>query len=225
MAQTFSIQRSPLQAWHQARCDDWCQLGDTSLPRHFTESASEMAAAAELALCDLSGSPLVEIKGPSASLWLTTHDLPIPQKIYDVTRLDERAWILRTGGDEFLLRGLPGATIAELTPHLPPAGFHDRILTTHRQDALLLLSGSRLAELISQTCALDFNQLETDRVYLSRVATVNCGLMKDRLGTCPVCWLWVDPSYSLDLWSQLVQIVDELGGQVIGAGCFYPELG
>ena len=41
---TTTIKRSPLHSWHESHCDNWCQLGGTSLPRHFTSSAEERAA-------------------------------------------------------------------------------------------------------------------------------------------------------------------------------------
>lgn len=223
MTHTVSLQRSPLHAWHQARCDNWYLLGDTSLPRHFTDPELELAASADLAACDLSGSPLVELKGAGAAAWLAGHRWPVPATIYEVAEIANRAWILRTGRDEFIVRGVPGTTMAQLADDLPPAGFHDSILTSHRQDALVLLAGSRIVELMSQTCGLDFDRLETQHIFLTRVATASCGLMKDQRADCPACWLWIDPSYSLGWWVQLAQIVDDLGGQVVGAGCFYPE--
>ena len=83
MNTTSTGKQSPLHHWHASHCDNWCQLGETPLPRQFAAAEEEQSAARDLALCDLSGLPLLEVKGPAAAAWLTTRNLPVPAAIYE----------------------------------------------------------------------------------------------------------------------------------------------
>ncbi len=217
---TTTEKRSPLHSWHEAHCADWCLLGETPLPRQFTDPDEERLAAGQLALCDLSGLPLLEAKGPGAANWLVARDLPVPTAIYEGTSTSEGGWITRTGSEEFLLRGAPGSELSELAGS-DPAG---DVLITSRQDAIFLVAGSRIGELMAQTCGLDYASLPPERTHLSRVAGVSCGLVKDQLRGMPVCWLWLDSSYALYLWEQLAQIIGDLEGKIVGLACFFPEI-
>lgn len=217
---TITEKRSPLHRWHEAHCANWCLLGETPLPRQFTDPDEERLAAGQLALCDLSGLPLLEAKGPGAAAWLAARNFSVPGAIYEGTSTGEEGWITRTGSEEFLLRGAPGSELSELTGS-EPAG---EVLITRRQDAIFLVAGSRIGELMAQTCGLDYDSLPHERTHLSRVAGVSCGLVKDQLRGMPVCWLWLDSSYALYLWEQLAQIIGDLEGKIVGVSCFYPEI-
>ena len=220
MNTTSTEKRSPLHSWHASHCDNWCQLGETPLPRQFAAAEEEQSAAGELALCDLSGLPLLEVKGPGAAEWLTTRNLPVPAAIYEGKSTGEGGWITRTGSEEFLLRSAASSSQPGLSGS-DPAG---TVLITDRQDATFVVAGHRIGELMAQTCGLDYASLPAHQTHLSRVAGVSCGMIKDQLNGIPVCWLWLDPSYALYLWEQLVQITTDLDGKTVGVSCFYPDV-
>jgi hypothetical protein len=98
------------------------------------------------------------------------------------------------------------------------------VLITDRQDAIFVVAGNRIGKLMAQTCGLDYGSLPAHQTHLSRVAGVSCGMVKDQLNGTPVCWLWLDPSYALYLWEQLVQITTDLDGKIVGVSCFYPDI-
>ena len=220
----MTLQHSPLQSWHASRCENWCQLGKTSLPRYFVSPEQERVAAADLALCDLSGLPLIEFKGPGAADWLSANGLSVPAEIYQGNSTTSDGWLTRTGSDEFLLRGSTDNRSTGLPLNLPDNRYQQDLLITTRQDALLLLTGQRINQLMGQTCGLDYDQLPSRETVFTRVAAVSCGLLKDQLADYPVCWLWIDPSQALYLWHELVQIIEDLAGHVVGAGCFCLEV-
>lgn len=221
---TTTGKRSPLHSWHETHCDSWCQLGDTLLPHHFAAPVEERAAITQLALCDMSGLALLEVKGPAAVGWLEARDLPVPRAIYEGELTGQNDWITRCGNDEFLLRGAPGNRLSQLAADIPRSGARHDLLITTRQDAVFLLAGRRSGELLAQTCALDHAVLTPGRTVFTRVAAVSCGLLKDQLDDNPVCWLWLDPGHALYLWQQLVQILRDLDGRVVGVCCFYPAV-
>ena len=217
---TSTGKRSPLHSWHASHCDNWCQLGETPLPRQFAAAEEEQSAAGQLALCDLSGLPLLEVKGPGATAWLVARNLPIPAAIYEGASDSEGGWITRTGSEEFLLRSAAGGSQVELSGN----DLAGDLLITDRQDAIFLVAGNRIGELMAQTCGLNYRSLPARQAHFSRVAGVSCGMVKDHLNGTPVCWLWLDPSYALYLWEQLVQITTDLDGKIVGVSCFYPDI-
>lgn len=219
-----TTERSPLYSWHASRCDDWCQLGDALLPRQFASADEECSAIEQLALCDLSGLPLFEFKGPGAADWLVSRDLPVPAEIYQGQATPGNGWMTRTGSEEFLLRGAVGSRRSELAGDLPGNGYQQDFLMTSRHDAVLLLAGCRSAELMAQTCALDYAAFTLEKTVFTRVAGVSCGLVKDQVNDDPVCWLWIDPSQALYLWQELVQIIQDLSGSIVGVAAIYPEV-
>lgn len=222
---TTAVKHSPLQSWHASRCENWRQLGKTSVPRYFTSPDQERAASLDLAICDLSGLPFLKFKGPGAANWLSANSLPVPAEIYQGNSTACNGWLTRTGSDEFLLRGSTDQQQPALSEELTTGIYQQELLITERQDALLLLTGQRINQLLGQTCGLDYDQLASRETVFTRVAAVNCGLLKEQLADYPVCWLWIDPSQALYLWHELVQIIEDLAGQVVGAGCFCSEAG
>ena len=77
---------------------------------------------------------------------------------------------------------------------------------------------------MAQTCGLDLREPVASRVVLTRVAGVSTIVLPERIRDEAGFRLWVDPSYAHYLWHQLVKISESLGGRVVGAGRFFPEL-
>jgi hypothetical protein len=194
----ISGKRSPIQGWHESQDADTGQ-----------------AACSQLMLRDMSGVPMLEVKGPGAADWLQARDLPVPARIYAGDVIGENGWITRTGREEYLLRGAVGSQLSDLAEDVADGGYRHGVLISSRQDALFLLTGQRIGELMAQSCGLDYAAITPRQTVLSRVAAVSCGLLKDQMEDNPVCWLWLDPSHGLYLWEQLVQIIQELDGVVI----------
>jgi sarcosine oxidase subunit gamma len=194
----ISRKRSPIQSWHESQGAD-----------------TEQAACSQLTLRDMSGVPMLEVKGPGAAGWLQARDLPVPARIYAGDVIGENGWITRTGREEYLLRGAVGSQLPDLAEDVAHGVYRHGVLISSRQDALFLLTGQRIGELMAQSCGLDYAAITPRQTVLSRIAAVSCGLLKDQMEDNPVCWLWLDPSHGLYLWEQLVQIIQELDGVVV----------
>lgn len=194
----ISGKRSPIQSWHESQGAD-----------------TEQAVCSQLTLRDMSGVPMLEVKGPGAADWLQAQDLPVPARIYAGDVIGENGWITRTGREEYLLRGAVGSQLSDLAEDVADGVYRHGVLISSRQDALFLLTGQRIGELMAQSCGLDYAAITPRQTVLSRVAAVSCGLLKDQMEDNPVCWLWLDPSHGLYLWEQLVQIIQELDGAVV----------
>lgn len=209
--------RSPVHDLLPSRDAQWGRVAGAPVPLRFAPNEAE--AARELALCDLSALTKLGLKGPAAEAWLRRHEVTIPPATYDTARLPGGGLIARLGGADFFLEGGPSDG---LLPRLAAAPAD--VYRVERQDATFLLTGARALRVLARQSSLDFATAEPLRVVLTRAGGVNCMVMPDRGGDVLAYRLWVDYTYAASFWESVVEIMEELGGRVVGAACFYPEL-
>ena len=184
--------------------------------------AGHSRAIEELAICDASALLKLGLKGRGAVGWLEKHGLSIPAKIFDYASLPGNGFLVRTGTAEFFLEDGPaGETLMRLTESLNfnPPDVHP----VWRQDAAFILSGRQTLEVLAQTCGYNFRD-SGDAFVMSRVAGVSCSILKQTVnGNVPTFRFWLDCSFGLYLWEELVQIIRELKGEIVGLTCYYPN--
>jgi sarcosine oxidase subunit gamma len=208
--------RSPVHDLLSCRSPQWGRAAGAPIALRFGDGEAE--AARELALCDLSALPKLGLKGPGAESWLRRHQVEIPPATYDVARLADGGLIARLGGADFFLEGGPSD---EVLPRL--AAVAADVYRVERQDATFLLSGARSLKVLARLSSIDFATASPRRLILTRAGGVNCGVLPDPDGV-PAYRLWVDFTYAASFWESAVEVVEGLGGRVVGAACFYPEL-
>ena len=220
---TIAPRLSPVHHLLEARGAQWGQLGDTPIALRFGPDEDERTALAVLGLCDASALRKLGIRGPGAGTWLVERGVELPAAVYDTLPLAGGGLVVRLGTNEFLLEdGIPGGTIAALPGQLagaPPGSYR-----VEREDATFLLTGSGAREVLAQMCSIDFRTAPRRRLVLTRAAGINAGILPDSLGDVPLFRLWIDCGYAVYFWEALVEIVEELGGKLIGAACCFPEL-
>jgi len=215
--------RSPIQHLLQAHGGEWTDVDNTPLAVRFDDADTEAKRASELGLCDLSALPKIGVSGNGAPEWLRTHGVDMPETIYDTKRLQDGGWVVRTAQDEYLVEsGPPCVTVPALSRELGPGC--EGVVRLERQEATLLLTGDRAVEVLAQTCAIDLRSSPKDRLILTRAAGASCGILPWMREEIPVYHIWVDNSYAVYLWETLENIVEELGGRVIGAAAIFPDL-
>ncbi|MDD3353007.1 hypothetical protein [Zoogloea sp.] len=179
--------------------------------------AAQPAAAARLGLADVSLTARYGCKGPGTVAWLQDAGLPIPPQPNSWLPLDGGGLIARLGFTEFLVEG-PDALIAGLaaTPRGPG------VYPVLRQDAALILGGSRLEELLRQTCNVNFRPLDpADRpVVLTSMVGVGVTVIPELRNGQPAVRIWCDGTYGHYLWETLLGIASELGGGAVAPHCF-----
>jgi sarcosine oxidase subunit gamma len=201
----------------------WCHAGSAPLALHFGAPEEEAAALRTLTLCDLSFLPKLGVKGPAAEDWLRAHQVDLPPAVYD-TRPLEGGLIVRLGASDFLMEGsVSGNLLARLADELDRSP--SRVYRVERQDATFVLAGARAGAVLAQLCSLDFSVTAPRRLLLTRAGGINCGILPDAVSDVPLYRLWVDCTYAVFVWEVLAGIVGELSGRLVGAACFYPELG
>lgn len=214
---------SPVHGDLEARGAQWGLGGRAPIAVHVDEPEIEHQAKATLALCDCSALSKLGVKGPDAATWLGKRGIGVPDGAFESGGLADGGVVVNlTGGEFFAESGPASETVPMLAAHLGQG--QSGVARVQRQDATFLLSGSRARQVLAQTCGIDFDQAPPRRLILTRLAGVTCAVLPQPEQDIEVYRLWVDHSHAVYLWQALVQISGELGGRVIGAACFYPDL-
>jgi sarcosine oxidase subunit gamma len=214
--------RSPVHHLLETPATVWGRLDGAPIALRLGEPAEETAAVQSLALCDLSALPKFGVKGPAAETFLRGQDIIVPGTTYDTRPLVGGGLIVRFGATDFFLEGgTSGAVLSRVSAALDS---EPGVYRVERQDSTFLLCGARALEVLAQLCSIDFRDAPPRRLALTRAGGVNCGILPDPAHPIPHFRFWVDPSYAVSFWEVLVEIAGELGGRVVGAACFYPEL-
>lgn len=150
-------------------------------------------------------------KGPGALAWLAHAGLPAPSVPNTWAALPDGGLIVRLGISEFLIEDVPGGHTSTRLGGLTLA---PGVYPVPRQDVSLLLAGS-CAELLLQTCALNFAAFDPALrpVALTSMAGVAVVAMPLPSGDCR---LWCDASYGAYLWQTLAEVAADLDGGPIG---------
>jgi sarcosine oxidase subunit gamma len=222
MSQTL-IGRSSVHHLIDALKPRWGSIGDTPVALNIAAPPAEEHVAAKLALCDLSALAKTGVKGPQAATWLAAQQLDVPQQTYDVTALPDGGVMTKISSNEFVLEsGIANQTVSAIKAAL--GSVQDGAYHTEQQMATFFLSGVCAGEVLSQTCGVEFEQVVNGRLLYSRIAGVSAAILPDTVNDLPVYRLWIGYNFGPALWQTLSQIAGELGGQVVGALCFYPQL-
>ncbi len=215
--------RSPIHAWLERRAPEWKNVRGTPMAVRLQEAGDEQTALNLLALCDVSALQKLGIKGPDAERFVADRGIAVPQAVYESQGLTDGGLIVRLAKDELMLEsGISGEVLPQLSSDLTSA--EGLVFRVDRQDATFLLTGSRATEVLAQSCSINFRDAAVSQLLLTRVAGVSCGVLPDTIGDRRIFRLWVDYTYAMYLWTTLVQISEDLGGCVVGAGCIFPEL-
>lgn len=218
------IASSPVHPLLDALGANWKQLGQTPIAAHFGAPKDEAKAALSLGLCDVSALVKLGIKGPLAKSWLQECGVDVPVTVFETRPQPDRGLIAQVHLDEFVIEsGIRDDCIKNIMVRLEagPCG----IYPIERHEATFFLSGSHTLEVLAQTCSVNFREVESKRLIYTRIAGTSCAVMPEVIQDIPVYRIWIDRSLAIYLWQILAEIVENLGGQVVGATCFYPELG
>jgi sarcosine oxidase subunit gamma len=197
----------------------WGRIGDMAIALEVADAS----LADDVAICDVSALAKVGVKGEGAGAWLKAQSIDVPDTLFDVRALDDEGTVIKVAGDEwFLESGINGETVARIERAFADAP--SNAMRIERSGATFILSGRRVHDALLQTCGVNLAEEPVGRVLYSRIAGVTCGIYPQVLAGRKVFRLWLDSSYADYLWEQFEQIITELGGGVVGATCFYPQL-
>jgi sarcosine oxidase subunit gamma len=173
-----------------------------------SRSAARSAASADgIVLTDLSRLPKCGFKGPGAPQWLAQLGLPVPQRANAWLPLEGGGIVARLGRTEFFLEdGAEGQAVARATAAFA-AGVAD-VYPVIRQDAGMLLAGSRCHELLAQTCNVNFPGLDPAQREAVMTQMVGVAVLVVHAGSDASSGyrIWCDPTYAPYLWETLSDV-------------------
>lgn len=152
---------------------------------------------------DVSRTPRAGVKGPGAAAWLAALDLPVPRAPNSWLPLPG-GLIARLGLSEFLVEGPEAAKLAAPLVH--------GVYPVLRQDAALTLKGTRLNDLLLETCSVDFRALDLAArpVVLTSMVGVGVTVIPGEEGGVPCCRIWCDGTYGEWFIETLAGVAGEL---------------
>ncbi|MGD9853629.1 MAG: hypothetical protein AB7U20_01635 [Planctomycetaceae bacterium] len=218
--------RNPIQHLLELRGPEFRMINGGTFAVRFPSVESEDSARRTLGLCDLSGLAKLGLKGRDAAGWLATQDVDVPPAVYESRDLADGGVIVRIGADEFLLEsGISGRSVSALAEQFRSRDPHTgRLERIERQEATFALCGAQALDVLRQTCSIHFDDVLPRHFLWTRVAGVNCGIIKNAIGPVQGFRLWADCSYAEYLWETLAEICASLDGRVIGAAAIFPDL-
>ena len=179
-------------------------------------SGPSESAAFSVALADVSHLPKCGLKGPDAMQWLRDHGIEPPAESNRWLPLPSGGVIARLGRSEFFIEdGAGGSVVSNMRTALgnDVSGVYPVI----RQDAGIALTGSRVNELLLQTCNVNFAALETGARNAVMTQMIGVSVLAIRVADepHPRYRIWCDPTFAPYFWETLAEIAVELGGGVV----------
>ena len=216
MSGSPTARRSAVHACLERLTPAWEERDGAKRARHFGDPDAEAAAAPVLGLADRGVLPRIGLKGPQAVAWARRQGIEVPGEIYGWTRAADGALTVRVGTGELFLQGGHVAAVEAALRHAAP---DTSCWPVRREDAALLLTGTRAAEVLAQACSYDFRDAAGSFV-MTRVALVSCSILVEDgvedADPAPVYHLWTAASYGPYLWDELLSIVRDCGGGPVG---------
>lgn len=175
-----------------------------------------------IGIADLSFLTRFGVKGANAADWLADQGLTIPDSPNSWHFLPAGGVMARLGLREFLLEDSINSSISlRLATPLATAcqSLPAKVYPVLRQDLALGLIGSRVHELLRQTCNFNFQALSLrDRpVILTSMIGVAVTVIPGERNGQPFYRIWSDGTFGPYFWRSLVEIATELGGGPIGS--------
>jgi sarcosine oxidase, subunit gamma len=202
----FEVQRALAARWTTVE----------SMPVAAAYGPNDRSVAQVVGIGDASARRRCGFKGPGAAAWLQQQSVPIPAQPNQWVELAEGGLAARLGRTEFLVEdGAGGTTCARLDALTVATDVYPVL----RQDAELVLIGSRAGELLLQTCSVDFAALDPARrpVVLTMMVGVGVTIAIEALEAARRYRIWCDATYAGYLWTTLVDVARDLGGGPVGA--------
>jgi sarcosine oxidase, subunit gamma len=174
-------------------------------------------------IADLSEQTQFGVKGSGAADWLRARSIPIPEGANRWQRLATGGIVARLGLTEFLITDPQNSQVALSLIEdcqLPPA----KVYPVLRQDMAIAVSGSKVPDLMLQTCSFNFRALDLSQqpVILTTMVGVSVTVIPSLQAEVPLYRIWCDGTFGAYLWRTLLSITEELGGGAIAADFLLP---
>jgi sarcosine oxidase subunit gamma len=167
-----------------------------------------------LGIADLSSLARFGVKGAGAAAWLAEYGIAV-ERPNSWAALADGGLVLRLGLGEYLIEEHTNRIVSRLANYSYPA----QVYPVLRQDLALALWGNRVADLLLQTCNINFRALvlSEQRVVLTTMIGVAVTILPGERDGLPFYRIWCDGTFGSYFWHTILEIAQELGGDAIGA--------
>lgn len=202
------MRETVLAAAHAQLQPRWTSVNGMRVPARF-EAEGDVR---ELAIADLSCFAKAGLKGPRAAAWLVERGVAVPPRA--------NSWcgdlIARLGETEFFLEGEAAGKVGEPVSQ--------GVYPVLRQDTAIAIAGTRVYEVLVETCSVNFASIDADALVMTSMVGVPVLVIPQQCEGVPLMRIWADPTFGPYLWQTLLEIVRELGGGPAGLASLFPQL-
>jgi len=149
------------------------------------------------------------VKGRDLVRWAGENGVAVPSTVFETRLVGDRGVLARVGSDEIILESDPGEPqlfTIEQALRRPWRG----IYRVEQQAATYELAGPLTKRVLAQTCAINFQDVESSRLIFTRVAGVSCCIIPRCHNADLIRRIWVDYTYARYLAETLAIIISEL---------------
>ncbi|MDE3208465.1 MAG: hypothetical protein KGL58_06460, partial [Pseudomonadota bacterium] len=95
-----------------------------------------------------------------------------------------------------------------------------------RQDAALILCGTKQNDFLSQTCNVNFAEMDEKKrqVVMTNMVGVSVVMVQNKINERYSWKIWCDGTFGHYFWETLFGITLEMGGGAVGCNRLYPGL-
>ena len=197
----------------------WRAMNGFGVPAHYGDVGGETAAAAHLAIADLTALPRAGYKGWGMADWIRGKGVSLPEA-NRAERQKDGTLACRLSSGELLL--LADDLQTDLIDRLADAWSMDDAVCfpVPRADASarLVVSGTEGAAMMAKMCGVDLraHRFADHAVAQTSVARMNVIVLRNDRGTSLAYDLIFDSASAVYLWRCLVDAMAEFGGNIVG---------
>lgn len=197
----------------------WRVVNGFGAPAHYGDVSGETAAAARLAIADLTALPRAGYKGWGMADWIRDQGVSLPEP-NQVRRQEDGTLACRLSSGELLL--LADDDEATLIDRLEGAWSMDDAVCfpVPRADASarLVVTGHESAAMMAKMCGVDLrgHRFSDHAIAQTSVARMNVIVLRNDRGAAPAYDLIFDSASAVYLWGCLVDAMAEFSGRIVG---------
>lgn len=197
----------------------WRVVNGFGAPAHYGDVSGETAAAARLAIADLTALPRAGYKGWGMADWIRDQGVSLPEPNL-ARRQEDGTLACRLSSGELLL--LADDDEATLIDRLEGAWSMDDAVCfpVPRADASarLVVTGHESAAMMAKMCGVDLrgHRFSDHAIAQTSVARMNVIVLRNDRGAAPAYDLIFDSASAVYLWGCLVDAMAEFSGRIVG---------
>jgi len=218
--------RSPVYRKLRDLDAEFVEVNGYAIATTIGDTATQVAAARHMSLCDISGLSRLGFKGPGTSEWITEQGLTVPVDCNRALRQSNGTLLARLAPNEVLILGdfdqqsmaLGGLINAWHGVDDPAAEQRGFIVPRQDSHAWFRLTGLKTAETLAKLCGVDLRAKTFDNLQVAQtsVARLNAIVIRDDVADVHAFHLLADSASAEYWWDCLLDAGAEHDLRVVG---------